>query len=382
MLIFFVFHGSYALVHLYLFFKIKGLFLHIDPLANILLALFLSIMAFSPMIIYFSSLRGGGKCARAFAFSGYLWMGFLILFFFPSIFLDLYNLIVISSEFIFKQRMDKFIFSPSLTFFIPLSISVSLTLYGFFRARNLGLKRIVIKTNKLPEGIKSLKIAQLADVHLGIIVREGLLDKAIRMIEEEKPDLILSTGDLIDGGIEHIEHLKDKLMGLNAPLGKFAIIGNHEFYTGIKRSQKFLEESGFVVLRSEGREVNGIINIIGIDDAETRSSKKDDNEYKKSEREILSELPQDRFTLLLKHKPEVDEESLGFFDLQLSGHTHNGQIFPINIIVRFFFYPHSSYKELSKGSAIYVSGGVGTAGPPVRLFSPPEIPIIEIQREG
>lgn len=379
MLIFFLFHGSYALAHLYLFFKIKG-GLSMGTTWSFLIALFLFIMAFSPSLIYFYSLRGGGFLARVFAFFGYTWMGFLILFFFPSVFLDLYNSAVRLGGFLFKKNLNGFILSPSSSFFIPLAISVCLTFYGYLRARNPRLKRIIVKTDKLPKGVKSLRIAQLSDVHLGVIVGGRLLDKVIKKIEEERPELIVSTGDLIDGGIDHIQHLKDKLRRIKAPLGKFAIIGNHEFYTGITRSQEFLEESGFAVLRGRGINVNGIINIVGIDDAESRSSKENGGRPLRSEKEILSELPQERFTLLLKHKPEVNKEALGLFDLQLSGHTHNGQIFPINIIVRFFFYPHSSYRKLSDSSAIYVSGGIGTAGPPVRLFSPPELPIIEIQR--
>jgi|Deesub1362A_J573_1020465.scaffolds.fasta_scaffold00358_7 hypothetical protein len=380
MLIFLVFHGSYALAHLYLFLKARDLLPLNSPL-TLLLGLFLFVMAFSPMVIYFYSLRGGGAWTKAFAFFGYTWMGLLILFFFPAVFLDIYNVVVVYGGALIGQNLDAFILPPSLSFFIPLTASACLTLYGFFRARSLELRRISIKTDKLPAGVERIKVAQLSDVHLGIIVGAGLLDKAIKRIREERPDLIVSTGDLIDGGIEYVEPLKDRLRSLEAPLGKFAIIGNHEFYTGIKRSQRFLEEAGFVVLRNEGRVVENTINIVGIDDAESRPSKEEEG-HKRSEREILSGLPGDRFTLLLKHKPVVDEEALGLFDLQLSGHTHNGQIFPLNIIVRLFFYPHSSYRELSRGSAIYVSGGIGTAGPPVRLFSPPEIPIIEIRQRG
>jgi len=376
MLIFLVFHGSYALAHLYLFLKARD-YLPPDGPLTLLLGIFLFVMAFSPMVIYFYSLRGGGVGTRAFAFFGYTWMGLLILFFFPAVFMDIYNVLVMYGGALIGQDLEGFIIPPSASFFIPLAISACLTLYGSFRARSPEIRRIYIKTDRLPEEVKSVKIAQLSDVHLGIIVGAGLLEKVMERIKGERPDLIVSTGDLLDGGIKYVEPLKDKLRALEAPLGKFAIIGNHEFYTGIKKSQKFLEESGFVVLRNEGREINNTINIVGIDDAETRSSKET---YKVSDREILSGLPRDRFTVLLKHKPIIDEDALGLFDLQLSGHTHNGQIFPLNIIVRLFFYPHSSYRELSKGSAIYVSGGIGTAGPPVRLFSPPEIPIIEIRQ--
>ncbi|MCK5093182.1 MAG: metallophosphoesterase, partial [Spirochaetes bacterium] len=102
------------------------------------------------------------------------------------------------------------------------------------------------------------------------------------------------------------------------------------------------------------------------------------------ERDLLKGLPDDRFTLLLKHRPVIDEQSLGLFDLQLSGHTHKGQIFPFGLAVAYFF-PHiSGMAELSKGakgSKLYTNRGTGTWGPPFRFLSPPEVTIIEILNE-
>jgi predicted MPP superfamily phosphohydrolase len=377
MIIFLFFHGTYGLAHLYIFFKVKGVF-PLDTAGSVLLGLFLLYMALSPMVTYIFTLRGGGPYTRVSAFFGYMWMGFLILFFSSLIFLDLYNLCIKLSGFIFLRDMSTFMLSPFYSFFIPVFISSGLTIYGYFGAKDLRVRRLTVRTPKLPEDIKRVRIAHISDVHLGVIVRDKILDKLIKKVNSENPDMIVSTGDLIDGGLKQIRYLIDKLRSMNARLGKFTVIGNHEFYSGIKSSQEFLEDSGFTVLRGCGVTVKGLINIAGVDDSEGGVYKESKNSVLKSEREVLSELPLDRFTLLLKHKPEVDTDSLGLFDLQLSGHTHRGQIFPINLAVRFFFYPHSSYKELSRGSAISVSGGVGTAGPPVRLFSPPEITIIEI----
>ncbi len=374
MIVFLFFHGAYLLAHLYLFFKFKNVF-PIETAGSAALGLFLIFMAFSPMITYILTLRRERPYARALMFFGYLWMGFLILFFFMSILFDLYNYGVLFSSLALHKELGKMMIPPQTAFFIPFTLSICLNIYGYFAAGALRVDRLTIKTSKLPEGADRLTIAHISDVHLGIIVQDKMLDKLINKILPEEPDLIVSTGDLIDGGTGQVRHFTEKLRGINARLGKFAVIGNHEFYAGIKHSKKFLEDAGFTVLRGQGVTVDGLINIAGIDDAEGRRFK--DSVFE-SEREILSKLPSGLFTLLLKHKPDVDRDALGLFDLQLSGHTHKGQIFPINLAVRLFFYPHSSYKKLSNGSAINVSGGVGTAGPPVRLFSPPEITIIEL----
>ena len=379
MIVFLFFHGTYWLAHLYLFFKFRNA-LPLEPAGSAVLGLFLVFMALSPMSSYILTLRAehtgikNRHYANTVMFSGFVWMGFLILFFFASISIDIYNLGVRSSGFIFHKEIGKMIISPQAVFFIPSALSICLNIYGYFAAGALRVERLTIKTSKLPEGVDRLSITHISDVHLGIMVRDKMLDKIINNILPEEPDLIVSTGDLVDGGTKHIGHFAEKLRGVNARLGKFAVIGNHEFYSGIKNSIQFLEDAGFTVLRARGVAVDGIINIAGVDDAESRRK----NSSSESEREILSKMPAGLFTLLLKHKPDVEKDALGLFDLQLSGHTHKGQIFPINLAVRLFFYPHSSYKKLSKGSAINVSGGAGTAGPPIRLFSPPEITIIEL----
>lgn len=379
MIVFLFFHGTYFLAHLYLFFKFRDAF-PLEIAGSAALGLFLIFMALSPMAAYALTLRAdhthikNRPYANVLMVSGFVWMGFLILFFFVSIPIDLYNLGVRFAGVALHNDISKIIISPFSAFFIPLTLSMCLNIYGYFAAGALRVERLTIRTSKLPESVDRLAIAQISDVHLGVIVRDKMLDKIINKILPEEPDLIVSTGDLIDGGTKHIRHFAEKLRGVSARLGKFAVIGNHEFYSGIKNSIQFLEDSGFTVLRGSGVTVDGIINIAGVDDAEGRRK----SITSESEKEILSKMPSGLFTLLLKHKPDIEKDALGLFDLQLSGHTHKGQIFPINLAVRLFFYPHSSYKKLSNGSAINVSGGAGTAGPPIRLFSPPEITIIEL----
>jgi len=380
MIVFLFFHGTYFLAHLYLFFKFRNAFpLHIAGSAA--LGLFLVFMALSPMSAYILTLRSditnikNRPYAGAVMFSGFVWMGLLVLFFFVSIPIDLYNLGVRLTGFALDKEIGNIIISPLSAFFIPFTLSICLNVYGYFAAGALRVVRLTIKTSKLPEGVERITIVQISDVHLGIMVRDKMLDKIINKIVPEEPDLIVSTGDLIDGGTKNIRHFAEVLKGVKARLGKFAVTGNHEFYSGIKNSIQFLEDAGFTVLRGCGVTAGGMINIAGVDDAEGIRIK---NIASESEREILSRMPSGLYTLLLKHKPDVENDALGLFDLQLSGHTHKGQIFPINLAVRLFFYPHSSYKKLSRGSAINVSGGAGTAGPPIRLFSPPEITVIEL----
>ena len=377
MIIFLFLYAVYAGGNFYVFLKVNHAF-HLGTPAGIFLGLFLIFMTASPTLIHLYSLRGSEKLSRAYACLGYMWVALIIFFSSSGILFDLYNLSARMSWFIFQKDLSGIMMSPMSTFLIPAFISIAFTAYGYFEAKRLRVERLVVKTSKLPDGVNKLTIAQISDLHLGIIVKDKMLDKVIKELEKIKPDLIVSTGDLLDGEINHIDYLADRLKMVNARLGKFAVIGNHEYFGGIKHALKFTEDAGFTLLRYNGVTVQGLINIVGVDALALKSVKRYKDVVVESEKEILSKLPPDKFTLVLKHRSHIDKDSIGLFDLQLSGHTHSGQIFPVNLVTRHIFHYHNGYISLPKGSALYVSRGAGTSGPPVRFLVPPELTIIEV----
>ncbi len=189
---------------------------------------------------------------------------------------------------------------------------------------------------------------------------------------------MISTGDLVDGQINSMTGLARPFKEISPRYGKFAVTGNHEFYAGLAQAIKFTEKAGFTVLRGKGLTVGGIINIAGVDDKTGRQY----GLFKDvPEKDLLSELPKDKFTLLLKHRPKIDKSSIGLFDIQISGHTHKGQIFPFSLITKFYFTLDNGKLELSENSFLYISRGSGTWGPPVRILSPPEVTVFEIVHE-
>jgi predicted MPP superfamily phosphohydrolase len=129
------------------------------------------------------------------------------------------------------------------------------------------------------------------------------------------------------------------------------------------------------VLREESINVAGVINIAGVDDP-TGDAFGLAQEI--SESKLLLGLSHQRFTVLLKHRPVIEKDSVGHFDLQLSGHTHNGQIFPFNFVVRRFYPLITGYYNLPNDTHLYVNSGAGTWGPPIRFLSPPEITVIDL----
>jgi hypothetical protein len=197
----------------------------------------------------------------------------------------------------------------------------------------------------------------------------------LAVVKRENPDLLVSTGDLVDGRLAQLPGLLEQFREIRPALGKVAVTGNHEFYVGLDGALAFTKGAGFDVLRGEVRDVGGVLTLVGVDDPAGRGF--DLRGRSDGERDLMAGLSRDRFVLFLKHRPVIEEESLGLFDLQLSGHTHRGQIFPFNHVVDLYFSRSSGLHDLGH-SHIYVSRGSGTWGPPIRFLAPPEVTVIEI----
>jgi predicted MPP superfamily phosphohydrolase len=208
-----------------------------------------------------------------------------------------------------------------------------------------------------------------------MIVREARLAKILTEVKKADPDLFLSTGDLVDGQINNLVGLAELFLEIRPRFGKFAITGNHEFYAGLAHSLEFTRRAGFTPLRGESLTVGGLINLAGIDDPAGKGF----GLYREaSEKDLLSKLPREKFTILLKHRPEVERTALGFFDLQISGHTHKGQIFPFRLLTRIFYPYYGGSFPISPQASLHVSRGSGTWGPPIRFLTPPEVTVYEL----
>jgi len=332
-------------------------------------------MVLAPFIINFSERHGFELFARVMSYIGYIWMGVLFLFVTSSLLFEIYRLVIYLAALISRKNLSTMFPSAGFSFFIPLVLSLAVSTYGFFEAGNVRTEQVSIRTSKLPDNISRFKIVQISDVHIGLIVREERLKKIINEVKLAEPDILVSTGDLVDGQINRLAGLEEILNEINPRYGKFAITGNHEFYAGIDQALDFTRKAGFKLLRGEGAHVGDIMNIAGVDDPAGKTFNRYNNVQEKA---LLSELNNGRFTLLLKHRPFVDNASQGLFDLQLSGHTHKGQIFPFTLITKMFFPHQSGIFNLLNNSILYVSRGTGTWGPPIRFMSPPEVTVIEL----
>ena len=373
-----IFLTLYGGMHLYGFLKARQAVTLGAP-ASIALALFMGIMVFTPIIVRVTEKFGYESFARFLAYFGFTWMGFLFLFVSVSLAIDILRISLTILDLALRKGWFSAILSHKSSFLISLLAAMTALTYGYFEALQIRTEHFTIQTPKIPEGVGRLRIVQISDVHLGLIVRQGRLKRILNRVRAAEPDILVATGDLVDGQIDDLSEFAQPFLKIDPKHGKFAVTGNHEFYAGLERSLSFMEQAGFKVLRGEGIHVAGILNIAGVDDpAGSRRSLAGEV----SEREVLSRVTPEKFTVLLKHRPVVDHSAAELFDLQLSGHTHRGQIFPFNFVTRLHYPAGTGLVRLQDSKYLYVSRGSGTWGPPIRFLAPPEVTVIDLVHPG
>ena len=363
----------YGVMHAFFFYRVRVL-LPDAAWASPALIVFLCAMASGPFLCHLLPLFGRMRQAKISAWVGYLWLGFLFLSLCGGLCIRLYN--ALAAQAAWPPLEGK---APVWALLAVVSLAFA---YGLAENRRLKIEHVRLETSKLPPGTKRLCIAQISDLHLGFMNHEALARQVAEAVQSIGPDLIVCTGDLLDSYAQEAAGLDRIMQKMHAPLGKFAVLGNHEAYINPQEALDFVEKCGFTVLRGQAMTIPGVINIAGMDDPAIGQYQLQGSiattAARGQEPEVLSACRNGLFTLLLKHAPRSVRKSRGLFDLQLSGHCHGGQIFPFHLPCGLAFPLYSGYHRLQKGSRIYTSRGSGTWGPPVRILALREVTQIEI----
>lgn len=264
--------------------------------------------------------------------------------------------------------------SPTIACSIAL-VSLLMVGYGFFEAsRPLRIADYELESTKI---VRDIRLVFLSDLHLGVQKSSSRVKDIIALIEDQAPDLIIFGGDVVNDHLEWLEDEALQLKKLKSPLGKYGVLGNHEFYAGLKKSLDLFRDSEIVILDDETVQLTDLsLTLIGVSDPAPFSSPREHQE--EVTRGLLQDLDQDGFKLLVSHRPWGFEEAVrAGVDLHLSGHTHNGQIFPFRYFVRLQFkYIYGLYEKA--GTRLIVTSGAGSWGPPIRIMAPAEIVVVDI----
>jgi predicted MPP superfamily phosphohydrolase len=237
------------------------------------------------------------------------------------------------------------------------------------------VKRVSVTIDRLTKGAAGMRIVQISDVHVGPTIGKDFIERIVARINELQPDAVAITGDLVDGSVAELAEHVAPLAKLEAKHGVFFVTGNHEYYSGADEWIAHLRSLGVRVLRNEHVRIGGEdgFDLVGIDDHSAAG-----NGHGSDLKKALAGREQERACVLLAHQPRGIElaDELGV-DLQLSGHTHGGQMFPWNFAVRLQQPFVAGLHRLARAQ-IYVSRGTGYWGPPMRVGAPAEITEIKL----
>ena len=247
---------------------------------------------------------------------------------------------------------------------------------GHLNARTARTRTLYLTIPKKVQGLETLNVVAASDIHLGSIIGKKRLDSMVARINALTPDLVLLPGDIVDEDLAPVikHNLGETLRNLKSRWGVFAITGNHEYIGGVEEACAYLSEHGVTVLRDRVVRVNDAFTLVGREDRSIRRAGKN----RKPLQELMAVADRNDPILLMDHQPfQLEEGETNGVDLQISGHTHHGQLWPLNLVTQRVYELSWGYKK-KNSTHVYVSCGFGTWGPPVRLGNRPEIVNIRI----
>ena len=309
---------------------------------------------------------------------GAFWFAFLVYFILLLVGLDIIRVFESFFHFLPKFIYQNYELTKQITAVIIVVIASAIVILGNINKKNIKITFVDLSIPKGSSKLNELNIVMASDLHLSPYDGESHLKKIVEKINSLNPDIILFTGDVVDDKAEVLINRKigESFRKLKSKYGIYAINGNHEFINGVEPCVKYMEEYGFKVLRDEYTLVDSSFYLVGREDGAIRSFT---GKNRKSLEEIISPISNHFPKILLDHTPvKLEQAEKNGIDLQLSGHTHHGQIWPGNIITNMIYEVSRGYKK--KGNThYYVSSGAGTWGPPVRTGSRSEIVNIKVK---
>jgi predicted MPP superfamily phosphohydrolase len=312
---------------------------------------------------------------------GAIWFAFFVYFILLLLGLDIIRFFNSFFHFLPKSFYENYEQTKKITAIVIIALTGLIVFLGNLNKRDITIQTLNLTLPKGSGKLYELNVVMASDLHLSTIDGERLLSKIIDQINSVNPDIVLFGGDIVD---DKAVILKDRGIGesfkrLNPKYGIYSITGNHEFINGVEPSIKFMEGYGMKVLRDEYVLIDSSFYLVGREDVVMKQFTGED---RKKLDTIVSTIDSGYSKILLDHTPvRLEQAEKNGIDLQLSGHTHHGQIWPGNIITNMIYELSWGYLEKGK-TKYYVSSGAGTWGPPVRTGSKSEIVNLKIKFEN
>ncbi|HVP35861.1 MAG TPA: metallophosphoesterase [Terriglobales bacterium] len=308
---------------------------------------------------------------------GSFWLGAMVYFLLIVILLDFLRLLNHWLPLFPSFITSNYIRAKELTALVSIGIVSIVILTGFINALNPKIRSLNLDIPKKAHGSGTVNLVIVSDIHLGTIVGNSRITRIVNKINQLNPDVVILPGDIVDEDLGPVirQNLGETLKNIKSKFGVIAITGNHEYIGGVEKACKYLTEHNILVLRDSVMKINDDFYIVGRED---RSKKGFTGISREPLEELMAQVDKSYPVILLDHQPiDLSQGVVNGADLQISGHTHHGQIWPLSCITDLIYEVSCGYKK--KGNTqIYVSSGAGTWGPPVRIGTSPEIVNIKL----
>ncbi|HUT86041.1 MAG TPA: metallophosphoesterase, partial [Elusimicrobiales bacterium] len=294
-----------------------------------------------------------GNLTQLFSFFCYVWMGIIFIWFCSTFAVTVIEVAIkITKPSLYNKTFVGY------SVFILTFLAITLSIINGVRVPEI--KRIEIPMANLPQKLDGFSIAVLSDMHLSHLVPFKRFERVVNKVKKQNPDMLVHLGDFAEAGFDYHKKVYDATKTITPPHGKFAVMGNHEFYYGIKTSQGVFKNSTFTVLRQKVASLDCGLQILGIDDIKTAGI--GDRQIE----ELFSKTNPNKPVIVLTHQPlKFNLFAKHKASLVLSGHTHAGQIFPFNWFAK-TMYPHIYGLHKKQNTYFYITSGTFFWGPPMR----------------
>lgn len=368
----------FALVNLYIgFWNIRFLrSLNIKPNSIIYWTIF-GLISMSYVFSWITEYIFPRKFNTAIAYVGYYWLGIMLYFCLFSAVVEFFRFLIKRYGFMSEISNYSRIINPIVGSLVLLMVVVIL-IYGTWNAEHPIVKTYDMNLPKKAGTMKSLNIALVTDIHIGKIIGNGRVINMVKQINSLNPDIVIIAGDFVDNGVEPFmdEKIVDTLRGIKAPLGTYAVPGNHDLMKGqLEKLVYYLESANIKMLIDSSIKVKESFYIVGRMDA---SSERVINVKRHDLKDLIKDVDKTLPIILVDHQPkDLDAAEKEGVDIQLSGHTHRGQLFPNQIFTRRIY--EIDWGHLKKGNFnVIVSSGFGTWGPRLRIGNKAEVVNIKV----
>lgn len=355
----------WVLMHVYVVWRLWSLPFFATPAAHRWIVAATVFLASSFVVARIVEHRGAVAVAEPLEFIGSTWMGVLFLLLLCLLAADLVTAFGLVRSWVVPARTA------------ALAVAAVLSTVALVQGlRPPAETDVTVTSAHLPPDRERLTVVAVSDLHVGAAIGIDWTSRLVDRIVALHPDMVCVVGDLVEGDARLAEPMIPALRRIRAPLGVWAVTGNHEYYAGLETSLRIMQDAGFRVLRDEARDAEPGLVVAGVDDLTARKQFGEEGAFVDR---ALSDRPPG-FTIYLSHTPwEVERAARQGVDLMLSGHTHDGQIWPFGLLVA-LRYPYLSGHYRIGAMDLFVCRGTGTWGPRMRLWRRGELMRITIER--